>query len=105
MRVIIKEGFDYIPMWNNNKKAKKAEQIVVHFKFLSGANFSDLIDENGKTDKKAEWLTTCESVENLFINDVEVNPEGIYTIPGLMDLYIELRLAYNRETTVDKKKL
>lgn len=104
MRVIINEGFTYIPVWNNNKKAEKEDQITVEFKFLSGADFSTIIDTEGKTDNEKEWLIVCKGVKNLFINDKEIAPLDVFKLPGLVDLYVELKLAYRNETVIDKKK-
>lgn len=104
MKVIIADGFDYIPIWRGNRKVDKKDQIKVHFTFLSGETFASTIDDNGKVDKLKEWLSMCDKIENLNINKIDVTPEGVYNIPGLMDLFIELKLAYNKETIIDKKK-
>ena len=56
------------------------------------------------TDKLKEWVLTCESISNLEINDKKVTPEDIYSLAGLMDLFVELKLAYRNETVIDKKK-
>ena len=105
MKVTLKEGFEYIPTWNDNDKQPNDGKIKVHMKFLSGADVSECYGADGKVDMKKEWLIICESVDNLEINGVEVGPEGIMSQPGLMPLYLELKAAYQTETVIDKKKL
>ena len=105
MKLKIKETFEYIPKWNGNKEVDKKDQIKIVFKFFSGEDFTNVIDSEGKTDKLKEWITMCKSVINLEVNDVKITPEGIYNMSGLMDLYVELKLAYRDETIIDKKKL
>ena len=104
MKLILKKGFDYTPDWNNNKKEKKEDQIVVHLNFLSGADFSELVGGDVKDKHLKEWLLNCESIKNLEINDKVITPEDVYLQPGLMDLYIDIKAAYNKETIIDKKK-
>jgi len=105
MKVILREGFDFIPEWNDNKKQKPEEQIKVHFKFLSGADLVETIDSDGKIDQAKEWDLVCTGIDNLDINGILVTPEGIRTIKGLSPLFVELKLAYKEESAFDKKKV
>jgi hypothetical protein len=102
MKVFLKDGFDYIPVWNNNVKEEKP--AVIHFRFLSGVDFTTVITNDGSTDNAKEWAIICESVENLDINGKKVEPMDIYEMKGLVDLYVELKLAYRNESVFDKKK-
>lgn len=104
MKVILKEGFIYTPNWNDNKKEKKEDQIRIHFKFLSGEDFSNAITAEGKIDLLQDWLIICTKIENLLINEIEITPEGLYKQSGLADLYLEAKGAYRNETVIDKKK-
>ena len=104
MKVILKEGFTFTPEWNGNKKKEKKDQITVDFEFLSGANISEAYNDDGKLDRLKDWLLICKKVNNLDVNGVPVTPEGLYTIKGLAELYLEVRTAYRCETVIDKKK-
>jgi hypothetical protein len=105
MKVSIKEGFIYTPFWNNNKEAKKKDQITVEFQFLRGCDIAEICDDTGKVDLKKDWLQICKSVNNLKVNNIDVTPEGVYEIQGLASLYLELKNAYKNESEIDKKKL
>ena len=102
MEVFLKKGFDFIPKWLDNDKAEKPG--VVHFKFLSGADFTSVVKEDGKTDNEKEWEIICTGVDNMKVNGKDITPLDIYKMDALVDLYIELKLAYRLETYIDKKK-
>ena len=104
MKVYLSDGFDYIPIWNDNRKEKGEDQIKIHFKFLSGEDYTEIIDDKGEASRSKEWSKICDKVMNFQINDKDVTPEQIYSMPGLADLYVELKLAYKKETVIDKKK-
>lgn len=112
MEVTLKEGFDYIPLWNGNRELPKEKQIVVHMRFQTGAELSDCtyatIDDEGKVvtvvDREKDWSTKCVSVENLKINGKDAQPLDIINVGGLNDLYLELKGKYREETAIDKKK-
>ena len=104
MRVSLREGFEYTPEWNGNKKEDKP--IKVKMRFQTGLDMTDSVKADGTIDKLKDWLSICESVENLEIEDgVMATPEDIATKGGLARLYLELKAAYRAESGVDKKKL
>jgi hypothetical protein len=103
LKVSLREGFDYIPEWNDNKKEK--EPIKVFLRFQTGLDMTDLIGMDGKIDKMKDWLTICKSVENLFDDEGnKLGPEDIATNGALAGLYLELKGAYRSESVVNKKK-
>ncbi|MCP4395328.1 MAG: hypothetical protein GY804_13825 [Alphaproteobacteria bacterium] len=108
MKVILKEGFTYIPKWNDNDKEKKADKIVVEFKFMTGIEVMDLYAETKQDIKDyylKEWESICKSVTNLL--DEDGKPIDIMEIPknpGLAGLYAECTTAFRLESEVDKKK-
>ncbi len=104
MNISLKEGFTFTPTWNGNDKEKKEDQIKVKFKFLSGSDLYECLDDEGKSNKKAEWSKICTGVENLEIDGTKAKPEDIININGLASLYSECYLAYTKRTAVSKKK-
>ncbi len=104
MKVILKEGFTYIPKWNGNRKAKKEDQIDVYFKFMSADNMSDNIGEDGKYDADKEWLFICSKVNNLETEEGIVSALDIKSKATFLDLFLELKAAYKAESVVNKKK-
>jgi hypothetical protein len=106
MNVILKEGFNYIPKWNDNRKAKKDDQFSIDFTFLSGSTMSDILLTNDDNErKKLEWTTMCTGVNGLTINGEPITALDIFEKPGLSALYLELKLAIRNESEIDKKKL
>lgn len=105
MKVFLKEGFTFTPEWNDNKKQKKEDQITVEMEFLSGATVFGAIGEDGAVDLLKDWLLICKKVNNLNVNGADVTPEDVYSTKGLEMLFVELKLAYKKETAIDKKKL
>lgn len=114
MRVSLKKGYDYVPVWNGNRDLPKDKQIVVHIEFMRGidltATVSERDPENMDTYYTRDFTAFCKGVENLWIQpegektERLATPEDIATMPGLEDLYLEIRKSYNSETAVDKKK-
>ncbi|MCP4373654.1 MAG: hypothetical protein GY797_36975 [Deltaproteobacteria bacterium] len=119
MKVILKEGFTYIPKWNDNRKEKKEDQIVVEFKFLSGLDGLGMVtnetlkDDEIKIGSKEymneysteEWKVICKSVSNFKDGDGnDIDKNIIPTQPGLAALYSECMTAFRAEAEVDKKK-
>lgn len=104
MKVSLRDGFEYIPEWNGNKKEEK--KIKVKMRFQTGLDMTESIKPDGTIDKLKDWLSICESVENLEIEDgVVATSEDIATRGGLAGLYLELKAAYRKESVIDKKKL
>lgn len=104
MKVSLKSGFDYIPKWNGNRKLPKDEQVKVKMRFQTGLDMTDCINFDGTINKEKDWLSICESVENLEVNGKVAKPVDICNEGGLVELYLELKTAYKNETAIDKKK-
>jgi hypothetical protein len=104
LKVSLRDSFEYIPVWNDNKELPDKEQIKVKMHFLTGMDLSECVDSIGKVDKLKEWGLICETVDNLYDGDDPATPEDIATKGGFAELYIELKLAYKNETAIDKKK-
>lgn len=104
MRVSLKDGFEYIPEWNGNKKLPKDEQIVVNMHFQTGLDLTESINLDGTINKEKDWLSICESIKNLEVDGKPAEPIDICSRGGLAGLYLELKSAYRAETAIDKKK-
>ncbi len=104
MKVILKEGFTYIPKWNDNRKAKKEDQFSIDFKFISANDMSDFIDEDGKYDADKEWSFICSKINNLGMDEGVVSALDLKSKATFLELFLELKAAYKAESVVDKKK-
>lgn len=104
MKVYTKETFEYVPEWQGNREEKPEDQVKVTFKFLSGKDVIDSLDDKGMPSVEKQWYIICQSVTNLTVNDIEVTPNGIYNIDSLAELYLELTTAFKHESNVSKKK-
>jgi hypothetical protein len=104
MEVYLKEGFEYIPVWNGNRDLEESKQIKVSMRFQTGLDFTEIVDISGTVDQKKDWLSICEKVVNLKVNGKKATPEDICTVGGLAPLWMELKAAYKKESALDKKK-
>ena len=104
MKVSLKEGFDFTPLWNDNMELEESKRIKVKMRFQTGLDMTDAIAFDGTVDKVKDWLSICQSVENLEVNGKKATPIDICKIGGLAPLYLELKAAYRKETAIDKKK-
>lgn len=105
MRVCLREGFEYIPNWMNNKNEKPEDQIKVKFRFLSGADLQSCFNKDGSVNKLEEFKRIIASVDNLEDEEGKaITAEDIHERDGLYDLCLELWAAYGAEASVDKKK-
>lgn len=73
MRVQVKRNDTYIPKWNGNRKLPEAEQVKVHFHFLSFEEQQQLVsvDENNKTKLNFSQgvASQVDSIENLVVEE------------------------------------
>ncbi len=108
MKVILKEGFTYIPKWNDNDKEKPEDQIIVEFQFMTGLEAMDLfkiVGDKAERDSLLEWELICKSVTNLKDgNGKDIHKMKIPQHRGLAGLYSECLTAFRLESEVDKKK-
>lgn len=107
MKVYLKKGFVFTPEWNGNKKLPKEEQIRIHFQFLSGVDFEELMYDSTEgikgIDPKKEFLKTVEKIENLEIDGRDAKPEDLINEPTLFALYVEAKLGYRSETSLGEE--
>lgn len=119
MKVDLSDTFDYIPEWNGNRDLPEDEQIVAHFKILSGAEWSRLladpkytvIDDSGNVNVsrnakyfEADFAAICRSIDNIEGLDPENAPLVVANNGKLRPLYLELKRAYLEHTEVLPKK-
>ena len=104
MKVSLKRGFDYVPVWNDNRDLPEKEQIVVHFKFLTGSDIRECQDTSGNYDEEKEWSIICEKIDNLEDDEGEVSSLDVLRKEGFAGLWLELKSAYRQETVFNKKK-
>lgn len=111
MKVIIDDGFDYVPLWNDNRTLPESDQIRVRFHFMSGielARIMRLSDEN-EEQLKEDFRSAVASIENLEMEDPETGETRAATVDDIMmlgyfqDLYIELKQEYREQAVVNKK--
>ena len=111
MKVNISKGFTYTPKWEGNSKLPEAEQIAVDFEFVSGADLSAFFAAHD--DNKAQYFIDdfcvyTKVIRNLDYTDESgkekpAGPTEVASIPAFAGLYLELRNAYAKETTLKKK--
>lgn len=109
MIVNISKGFTYVPKWQGNHKLPEDEQFRVRFEFVSGAEISAFL-ASGKKDAEfyvGDFLMYCKEVFGLTYiaedgQEKAATPETIATEPAFIDLYLELKQAYQKETSVKK---
>lgn len=122
MRVAISTGLTYTPEWGDNRSLPQEEQIVVHYRYLTGPERDSLyglgaipieVDTEGKMPPKVSFKMDREGIvkactvkiDNLTVNEKKAALNDLFTVPELAGLYDELAdfyLEQNRE--MDKKK-
>ena len=108
MKVIVKKGFEFIPEFNGNKDLEEKEQIKLHFKFLSGLDFENLIEEHGtKYTVEHQFIKTCHKIDNLIIEEDgkerEADAKDIINEPAFFPLYVEAKTAYLNSAVVSEE--
>lgn len=110
---VIKEEW-YTPKWNDNLDAAIEDQISVRIVVPTGISSGYAATDAMKDDGSIELLIWdfcrfCVEVKNLQLNIDgavrDATPRDIATVPGLGDLFVEIRGHYLSTYGVDKKKL
>jgi len=108
MKVIVRKGFTFIPEYMDNKKAEKKDQVKITFKFLTGADFEEIMAESGADyTMEDQFLKQCEKVEGLIIvedgKERDAEPKDLMNYAAFFPIYVEAKSAYMKEAVVGEE--